>query len=65
MNLDFIVGIRFMTLIDCPDCRGTKEILLFNLWHKCDRCDGTGEILDPVLPALNDDTDINYIFTGW
>jgi len=63
MNLDFIVGVRFMTLIDCPDCDGTKQILLFNLWHECHRCDGTGQIIDPNLPP--DDTDLDYIFTGW
>jgi len=64
MNLDFIVGVRIMTMIPCPDCGGAKQILLFNLWHECDRCNGTGEIVDPApLPPMNDD-DTDYIFTG-
>jgi DnaJ-class molecular chaperone len=28
---------------DCPDCKGTGEILLFNLSSKCDSCNGTGK----------------------
>ena len=28
----------------CPDCKGESEVLLFNLMHKCETCNGTGSI---------------------
>jgi DnaJ-class molecular chaperone len=30
-------------LIECPDCKGHGNYLLFNLRHKCDLCEGTGK----------------------
>jgi len=49
-----------MSLIDCPNCGGTGEQLLFNLFSTCGKCRGSGKIVvdqAPLPPSPPDDDD--------
>lgn len=57
----------------CDECKGEGKILLFNLYSKCEKCDGKGEVdvpdtitttLDDVVEPLKLDDDDGIIITG-
>jgi DnaJ-class molecular chaperone len=35
----------FMEFVECPDCKGTGEVLLLFTVKKCSRCIGHGKLL--------------------
>jgi DnaJ-class molecular chaperone len=42
-----------LPLKDCPICNGTGQILLFQFYHPCYKCNGSGKVDDVEEPQTD------------